>query len=284
MSKPIKLTDELMSKIQAEFMEAVKNIKMFDGRISYTRNFKWKDSEDDRAVVTFTAAAFAKMTMLIHSFDSEVAWHGVVDYDPKVPNVFNIVDILVYPQFVNGSNANTDQAEYTNWLYGLDDDVFSRIRMQGHSHVNFSTNPSPVDTTHQESILAQLENDMFYIFMIWNKKFEHTIKIFDLKNNTLYEDDDITVVICEDGVNLDQFIKESKAVVKPKPTPKPATTYYPSQQTGRSAASASTTQTFPETKQKPKDKPAIGRGWQGVGGTYDSDGYPYSGYYDRFYN
>lgn len=277
MSKPIKLTGELLAKIQAEFIEAVKDIKMFDGKISYNKSFKWKDSEDDKAYVTFTPVAFAKMITLIQEYSGEVAWHGVVDYDPEVPNVFNIVDILVYPQLVDGANVNTDQAEYTNWLYGLDDDVFKRVRMQGHSHVNFSTTPSAVDTTHQEGILSQLEDDMFYIFMIWNKKFEHTIKIFDLKNNTLYEDKDIEVVICQDGVNLDEFIKASKEVVrsKPKPVTPPYSGSYPGYQ--QNAKPAATQTAAPQSaakvvKTKPKDQPNIGTDW---GSQFDDDDFGY---------
>lgn len=278
MSKPIKLTDELLAKIQAEFVEAVKGIKMFDGKISYNKSFKRKESEDDKAYITFTPVAFAKMVMLIQEYTSEVAWHGVVDYDPEVPNVFNIVDILVYPQLVDGSNANTDQAEYTNWLYGLDDDVFSRVRMQGHSHMNFSTTPSAVDTTYWEGILTQLDDDMFYIFMIWNKKFEHTIKIYDLKNNTLYEDKDIEVMICEDGVNLDEFIKASKEVVRPKPKPPVTTGYagqYASYQQGAAKGTAPQSAAVTTIRTKPKDQPPIGSDW---GSQFDEEEGGWNGY------
>lgn len=46
MSKPIKLTDELLAKIQAEFIETVKGIKMFDGKIS-NANFSDAHEPDD---------------------------------------------------------------------------------------------------------------------------------------------------------------------------------------------------------------------------------------------
>lgn len=45
MSKPIKLTDELLQKIQEEFVEKVKSMKMFDGKLKYEREFKWDDSD-----------------------------------------------------------------------------------------------------------------------------------------------------------------------------------------------------------------------------------------------
>lgn len=121
-------------------------------------------------------------------------------------------DILVYPQQVSGATVNTDQEEYTNWLYGLEDAVFNALKMQGHSHVDMGVSPSSVDLTHQSEILSQLEGDMFYIFMIWNKRLEHTIKIYDLGSNTLYEDEDIQLV-CPD---LEDFLTQADQMVKKK--------------------------------------------------------------------
>lgn len=289
MSKPIKLTDELLERIQDEFVKNVKSMKMFDGKISYTKNFKWDDSENDKAFVTFSPVAFAKMVMLLQQFDNEVAWHGVAYRDEKQGNLFYITDILVYPQLVSGSTVNTDQDKYQEWLYSFDDEVFNNLKMQGHSHVSFSTKPSGVDETHQEKILSQLDDDMFYIFMIWNKKFEHTIKIYDMLNNTLYEDSDITVYIGNEGVDLDAFIKDAKELVKPKyqcysgqgaygqtpPANKPATT---------PATTGSKGGGKPKSKPKEKEKPAIGRGWQGSDYGYgDDEGYdPYEGYMSQF--
>jgi hypothetical protein len=34
------------------------------------------------------------------------------------------------------------------------------------------TTPSGVDTNLYDQLLGQLEDDMFYIFMIWNKRWE----------------------------------------------------------------------------------------------------------------
>lgn len=284
MSKPIKLTDDLLKKIQAEFIENVKSAKMFDGKISYTRNFKWEDAENEKAVITFTPVAFAKMVMLLQHFDSEVAWHGMAYRDNEQSNLFYITDILVYPQLVSGATVNTDQGKYTEWMYGLDNDTFNNLKMQGHSHVSFDTRPSPVDTAHQESILKQLDDDMFYIFMIWNKKFEHTIKIYDMPKNTLYEDGDITVFIGNEGVDLDAFIKDAKETVKPK--------YQygggynqTAQQTRKATAPTTTAPTNKngggkaKEKTKEKEKPAIGRGWRGA---QDWDEDEYSGYLNQF--
>lgn len=37
MSKPIKLTEELLQKIKEEFAASVKNTKMLNGRLEYSR-------------------------------------------------------------------------------------------------------------------------------------------------------------------------------------------------------------------------------------------------------
>lgn len=296
MSKPIKITDTLMNSIIEEFTENVKKMKLFDGKISYIKNFKW--DVDEKATVVFSTDAFAKMTMLVQRFDSEVAWHGVAYRDEKEKSRFYITDILVYPQLVSGSTVNTDQEKYQNWLYAQKDEVFNNIRMQGHSHVNFSTSPSGVDTTHQEKILEQLDDDMFYIFMIWNKKFERTIKIFDLANNTLFENGDVDVLIGSDAVDLEAFVGEAKKQVVTK-------TYQPAgfntgagyQYKGTPVKSTPASPAAPSTpikelpskkpediKSKPKkssnETPAIGKGFDRYGDEEDywNSRHPWSSY------
>ena len=120
-----------MKNIQEEFIAKVKSMKMFDGKLEYSRTFKWEDSENDKATIFLSSIAFAKMNALIQQFDSEVAWHGVVHRDEEDPTIFRITDILVYPQVVSGATVNTDQEAYQTWLYAFDDDVFNNIRMQG---------------------------------------------------------------------------------------------------------------------------------------------------------
>lgn len=286
MSKPIKLTDELISAITAEFVETVKKAKMSDGKVNYTKNFKWEG--DEKAQIVFSAVAYAKMVMLIQGFETEVAWHGVVFRDEKEPNRFYITDIMVYPQIVTGGTANTEQIPYQNWLYAHDDEVFNNIRMQGHSHVNYSTNPSSVDIVHQEKILSQIDDDMFYIFMIWNKKFEKTIKIYDLANNTLYETGDVEIYIGDEGCDLNAFVKASKELVKIQPT-----TYgynYGKQQAGFQTQNQSGSNKGSKSKPKDgkKDKPDIGSSGRSYdyGGYYgaddDDDQYGIYGYGERF--
>lgn len=223
MSKIIKLTDEHRDEIRREFNTALAGAKLSDGKITYTKTF---GSIARKATLFFTEMAYLKMLTLVREFDKEVAWHGIAKRgEDESKDEYIISDILVYPQEVTGATVNTDQEKYQTWLMSHDDDVFNNIRMQGHSHVNMGTSPSTVDTTLYEQILDQLEDDMFYIFLIWNKKNERTIKIYDLSKNVLFETADITVDVLEDGTGVESFVKAAKEMVQDKKYTTPATQY-----------------------------------------------------------
>lgn len=213
MARPIRLTPELLEEVTQSFINCVKKMKISDGELTYKQNLRYA-GKDIRAKILFEPKAFAKMTMLLNGFDSEVAWHGTVERAGD--EVFVIKDILVYPQEVSGATVNTDQEGYTKWLIDLEDDVANSLFMQGHSHVNMATSPSSVDLEHQEKILKQITDDGFYIFMIYNKRMEHTIRIYDFKTNTMYEDADIEVSVSDDGDDLDAFMEDAKQQVVSK--------------------------------------------------------------------
>lgn len=214
MSKMIKLTPECLAEIRKDFESSLQGAKVADGKISYTKTFGYINR---KAKVFFTETAWQKMQTLIREFSTEVAWHGVAYRgDDESKDEYYITDILVYPQEVTGGTVNTDQEKYEMWLMMHEDDVFNNIRMQGHSHVNMGTSPSSVDTAHQEKILAQLEDDMFYIFMIWNKRGEKTIKIYDLAKNILFDGTDVTVEVQDDGTGMSAFLAEAKKMVADK--------------------------------------------------------------------
>lgn len=214
MSKMIKLTPECLAEIRKDFETNLQGAKIADGKISYTKTFGYINR---KAKVFFTETAWQKMQTLIREFSTEVAWHGVAYRgDDESKDEYYITDILVYPQEVTGGTVNTDQEKYEMWLMMHEDDVFNNIRMQGHSHVNMGTTPSGVDTTHQEKILAQLEDDMFYIFMIWNKRGEKTIKIYDLAKNILFDGTDVSVEVQDDGTGMSAFLAEAKKMVQDK--------------------------------------------------------------------
>lgn len=210
MSKPIKLTEKLKELAVAEFSKTLEEMKMSDGKVDYSKSFVYK--REDKAKVLFLPSAYAKMISLLNAFNSEVAWHGVGERIDETS--FVITDILVYPQTVSGASVDMDPSKYAMWLMKNDsDERFDHIIMQGHSHVGMPTSPSSVDKKHQEDILAQLTDDMFYIFMIWNKRLEHTTKIYDLQNNAMYEDDEIEYGITDASCDIEAFLKEAREQV-----------------------------------------------------------------------
>ncbi len=212
MPKPIKLTEKLIHQMVEEFKNEIAKLKMSGGKINYSKSITYKDIEE-KVSVLFTPTAYSKMLHLLMEWDSEIAWHGVGERLDVT--TFLISDILVYPQTVTGSTVEMDTEEYANWIIqNIEDERFNNIIMQGHSHVNMGVSPSSVDTEHQEQILQQLTNDMFYIFMIWNKKLDRNIKIYDLANNVLYENDEIACNIQSIDGDMDSFLSEAKAQVK----------------------------------------------------------------------
>lgn len=222
MSKNIKITDESLNEVRKAFEEALSTGKFSDGKITFTKTL---GIVNRKATVFFTELAWLKMQTLIREFDKEVAWHGIAKRgEDASKDEYYITDILVYPQEVTGATVSTDQEKYQMWLMNHDDEVFNNIRMQGHSHVNMGVTPSSVDTSLYDRILEQLDDDMFYIFMIWNKRKEKTIKIYDLAKNILFDTSDVTVEVLDDGTGIEKFLKDARDAVKDKPTT-PTTTY-----------------------------------------------------------
>lgn len=221
MAKPIKILPESIEKIVEDFKSYLKSANLTDGRVSFSKSM---DTVSSRARVFFTPEAWIKMQTLVSSFDKEIAWHGCAKRGDN-PREYIVYDILVYPQAVTGASVTTDQSKYELWLMSQEDEVFDNLRFQGHSHVSMGTSPSSVDLASNEKIVEQLTGDMFYIFMIWNKKGEHTAKVYDLKENTLFETADVDVSVSTE-CDLAAFLKEAKSLVQDTPY-RPATVSAP---------------------------------------------------------
>lgn len=232
MSKMIKISPEDLEKLHADFDTILRGIKVFDGKITFQKSL---ENVPRKATLTFTERAYIKMLALVRNFDSEVAWHGTAARsDNPDDDEYIVSDIFVYPQEVGSANV-IDQGEYYKWLYSDEmEEAFDDIRMQGHSHVNMGTTPSGVDNTMYEQILSMTRDDDFYIFIIWNKRNEKTIKIYDMKKNVMFENNDVTIKVVDDGIGVQKFLENAKNLVRerrytpPVSAPKttaPASTY-----------------------------------------------------------
>lgn len=212
MAKIIKLTADVISQAVQNFKDALTNSKFSDGEITFRQKLF---DVDRKATVIFKETAWLKMQSLIREWNNEIAWHGIAKRGDGSDD-YIIEDILVYPQEVTGATVTTDQEQYQMWLMQQDDDTFNNIRMQGHSHVNMPVSPSGVDNSLYERILAQLTDDMFYIFLIWNKRGDKTIKIYDLAKNIFFDTSDCKVEI-EEEIGMETFLEEARKLVKDKP-------------------------------------------------------------------
>lgn len=267
---------DAMSAFEKWFDENHKNVW------SSSKGFKLpQTSNNARAKVSMTGKAWAKMKILIHTYESEVAWHGFVSRVEDEPASFIITDIVLYPQEVTGVTVNTDQEEYQNWMFGLTDEQLCSMRFQGHSHVNMGVTPSATDEEHQESVVSMMKNDDFYIFGIFNKKGDITLRVLDCKTNTYYETKDIDFVVIRDDVGC--LLDDMKTMVKKKTYATGfyqngyPTSYAPQHYAGSMPAATSTASKNPVTpvKQPIAPKPAGTTMYGTREDGYDDYGYEY---------
>ena len=104
--QPIKVNQKIINDILTDVYTQIASLNVLKNEkvsISKTLSKPAKDAVE----VNFTPEAYHEMCMLIDHFDTEVAWHGLVDRIDKTH--FRITKILVYPQKVTGATVNTDQ-------------------------------------------------------------------------------------------------------------------------------------------------------------------------------
>ena len=207
--KIISPTAQQIELITKNFKNNLKSQKSLSGRIDFSEDLnKLLDLKAERRTVAFTLEALTKIRKYVDGTSKEIGWHGVVEHN-RDTGTYLIKDVMLYPQIVTGATVQTDDGLYTKWLMEQTDEVFEKLRFQGHSHVRMGTSPSGVDLNYYQSILETLEDDEFYIFMITNKQGTITIWIHELFNNTIFETSDIDVKIIDSkGQDLDAKLKE----------------------------------------------------------------------------
>lgn len=191
MSRKIKLTDEDINTLVNNFKASLAGVRFDSDKITYTADTKLK--EQKKINLFFTPEAYCKMITLVQSCEKEIAWHGTVDRTENGDYI--ISDIMMYPQEITGATVTSNDEKYPMWLMKQPDEIFNRIRFQGHSHVNFGATPSATDLSLYSNMLQTLSNDDFYIFFIINKRNEIWAQIYNLAENIVYEKNDIDVSI-----------------------------------------------------------------------------------------
>ena len=140
-----------------------------------------------KPTVIFSAIAWAKLNAMTQRCSKEVSAHGVVERDNEI---YFIKDILPYPQIVTGVTVESDDEHYHTWLLEQDSDTINHMRLHFHSHVNMGVTPSGTDTAFQLKMLQSVKD--FYIFIIFNKRQDMFINIYDYTQGILFENKDIS--------------------------------------------------------------------------------------------
>lgn len=212
MARKIKYSQEDEQKLFRQFLEAVKDSKLYESSFNFQ---KAKDTVERKARVVFSEKAWVKMQDLVRVSPLEVGWHGIVTRGyGEDENAYYVSDILLFKQTVSGGHFTTDQAEYEKWLCMLPDDDFSNLRLHGHSHVNMAVMPSARDAEQWHSILDGLSENNFQIFMIWNKRGEHTCMIYDKQQNVVFDTADCEIIVADGEYGIAAFENEAKELVK----------------------------------------------------------------------
>lgn len=206
-------------KIREDFEKLIISGKTANGKFSVNKtislNFsKAGDEVEQKAHLTFSPTAWIKTHAVVSVCDKEAAWNATAVRDPDTPNGYIIKDVFVYPHEVTSVTVDRDAGAYSKWLDSFPDEIFNEIRCQGHSHVNMGVSPSADDLTHQQEVIDQLSGDMFYIFLIVNKRMDIYAKIVDLQSNLIFEPEDVEYSI--QGMGIGSFLNELETNVKPK--------------------------------------------------------------------
>lgn len=278
MAHVIKITPEMIEEVKDSFYASLPTMRLSEGRIDFHRNLA---EIDRRAKLRFTEKAYLKMTVLVSGFDSEIGWHGLAYRSESEPDTFIVEDILVYPQKVTSTTVSPDQIEYQNWLMTQPDEIFNNIRFQGHSHVNMAVNPSGVDTAFYDEILSQLDDSMFYIFLVINKRGDKHIRIYDMANNTFYGTKDVDVEIMNE-IGIDDILADAKKkVVREVYQSKAAASAPVAAQTAQNYGGTGWNSSKPQKNEKKDDKTSKNKGAKPFGKDYpDYYGYDDYGRYD----
>jgi hypothetical protein len=220
MSRPLKYDSKMIDNICQQFKEQLMSSPIESD--TKTINFNL-DTNNKRAKLYFSPKAWIKMSTLVDGFSTEVEWHGLVSRMSK--NSFYIEDILIFKHVATGSTVVTEQDEYNKFLDSLPDDVFNKMKMHGHSHVNMACSPSGVDMQYRKDVVSNSgkptnKYDVFQIFLITNKRAEFEAQIYDITNNILYDkgDIDIDILFAKDETST-SFLEEAKKLVTPPPAP-----------------------------------------------------------------
>ena len=100
---------------------------------------------------------------------------------------------MVFPQKVTSASTEPEDADYVNWQDSLNTEIFNKVRLYGHSHVNMGVSPSSTDIKYRADLLTDVDD--FYVFQIFNKKGYISSQVYDVREGILYESDNVELAV-----------------------------------------------------------------------------------------
>ena len=166
--------------------------------------------------IYYTEMAYRKTLAIVHGFETEVAWHMMVY--PYMDG-YKVHDIEVYPQKASAGYVEVDLNKWALWRNDLanrnapfEQNMFG----QGHSHVNMETFVSGTDRNSQNGEIAMKKNG-FYLFQIWNKKGDINTIFYDVNRKTVYNRDDIDLIVeYPEDETVEEFVERTAELVEKK--------------------------------------------------------------------
>lgn len=227
--KYISLSQNEITTLTQEFIQHLTGLRSNQDKIIFEKSFKEiaKVNEDNikKPIIYFSNDAWTKMNALVQSSDKELAWQATVEKRKfkdreNTDDFFYYIDqVFVYPQKVTATFVDTDEVEYAEWSLKLPDEVFNKLRFQGHSHVNMGTSPSGTDQNTYQNFLDQLDQNDFYIFMILNKRREYTLMLYDFAQNIIFETKDCYIDVITKTGGLNKWLEDNKKQITEKKPP-----------------------------------------------------------------
>lgn len=219
--------DKLGPQAHKALDKTLKKTHRFTKKMNFELDLKQLFDIDKLPTVFITGRAADKMKSLVKSCPKEIGWHCTVDVTENEDGskTYALDDVLVYPQEVTGGTTKATD-DVGMWYMQQPDEIFNRLRMQGHSHVDFGITPSATDQNYYQKLMAHVTD--FYIFIIFNKKGQYYIELHDIERGIIFEKADINLVYEEDPIEewadiqmerylIDKQIKPTGVQVGPRP-------------------------------------------------------------------
>lgn len=206
--KKFKLTAKDIKAAQAELEKKFKGLTQVS-QPSLTVSVPLTITGQPKATLRFDSDAYEQMRALVDACEKEIAWHGLVT-KTKSNNraIYTVEKILVFPQIVTAATVKGKEPDYALWCADLPANQLAKMRLHGHSHVRMAVSPSGVDTNYQDDMVETIED--FYIFMITNKREENWVRIVDVKDNIVYDQNDVDIEV----PGLDMFKRWANTEIK----------------------------------------------------------------------